>query len=254
MIKKIIKNMLLIILFLIFVIIIIYNSLKKNQIRITQDLEKFKNKYYSDFDIQSETNIESENNDYKCNSFFNKNSFCNVEFESNKCDCKFQKDNLRYIFDSPETCCKRVCNDIKSNKCVKTTPYTHTTYYCRVGDECKEFNGTIENSKISSNYCGNDPLNNQLLIPFAYKEECEKTIDPCDKYNIPGRSFNVNRTECLKDVNCGYCANNTGGGKCISGTTSGPSNLIKYFYCDPASIDKTFSYTYGNHVSYLLQS
>lgn len=240
------KLLIIILLIIILIIILSYNKFK---------IEKFNNaKYYSDFDVNTELKVESENDEYKCNGFFDKNSFCHREFEGDKCDCKFQKDNLRYIFDSPETCCNRLCRNISPKKCLKTAPYMQTTYYCRVGDKCQEYKGTIENSKISSNYCGNDPLNNQLLLPYAYKDECEKSLDPCDKYNIPNRSSNVNKEECLKDVNCGYCANNTGGGKCISGTISGPGDLLKYFYCDPSSPNKTFDYNYGNHVAYLLQS
>jgi hypothetical protein len=218
------------------------------------NIETFNNnKYYSDFDIDSEIIYDSENPDYDCDTFFDSNSFCQLEFESNKCDCKYQKDDLRYIFNSPETCCKRLCRKISPEKCIKTTPYIETNYYCRVGDKCKEYKGIIKNSKISANYCGNDPLNNQLLLPFAYKEECEGTIDICDKYNIPGRSVNINKAECIKDVNCGFCSNNTSGGKCISGTAEGPNDLQQYFYCAPGSTNNTFSYTYGNHVAYLLQ-
>jgi hypothetical protein len=216
-------------------------------------IEKYDNNYNSDFNIDDNIVEDSENPDEECNGFFDANSFCQLEFETNQCDCKYQKDDLRYIFDSPETCCKRLCRKIPPEKCVKTTPYLEQPYYCPRGNECKEYKGIIKNSKISANYCGNDPLTNQLLLPLASKEECEKRLDVCDKYNVPNRSMNINKSECIKNVNCGFCANNTGGGKCISGTASGPNDLQQYYYCEPASTDKTFSYSYGNHAEYLLQ-
>jgi hypothetical protein len=244
-----------IILFLIIIIIIIYNIKIKYEI-----LESYSNKYYSDFNIDIDTNknindVETElkNDDYDCNGFFDSNSFCELEFETNLCDCKFQKDDLRYIFDSPETCCKRLCRKIPPEQCLSTTPYLKTDYYCKNGDKCKKYNGIILNSKISSNYCGNDPLNNQLLLPFASEEECESTLDPCDKYNVVGRNVNINKSICIKDVNCGFCTNSDGNGKCISGTASGPNDLMQYYYCEPSNVANTYSYTYGNHMEYLLQ-
>ena len=108
-------------------------------------------------------------------------------------------------------------------------------------------------SQISANNCGMDPLNNQILLPFATKEECLRTIDVCDKYNIPRRSKNINREECLQDVNCGYCTNESGGGKCISGNASKPNDIEKYYYCKPNAKNNQNKYEYGNHSAYLLQ-
>jgi hypothetical protein len=65
--------------------------------------------------------------------------------------------------------------------------------------------------------------------------------------------MHVNKNECIKDVNCGFCTNSAGGGKCISGTASGPNDLRNYYYCEPASVNKTYSYTYGDHAAYILQ-
>jgi hypothetical protein len=250
--------------FFLIIIILLYLFIcysRKLYIYNNVDINKYENysnnldNYYSDFDITVGNDIieESENPEYNCNSFYDKNSFCELDFENNICDCKFQKDDLRYIFDSPETCCKRLCNNIPPDKCPITTPYTKAKYYCRNGDKCKEYIGTIENSRISGNYCGNDPLNNQLLLPYATQESCEKTLDVCDKYNVVNRSMHINKGECLKNTNCGFCINDTGNGKCISGTASGPTDLVQYFYCTPQNTDKTFSYTYGDHSAYLLQ-
>ncbi len=182
-----------------------------------------------------------------------KNSFCILNQDTNKCECKNQKDDLRYIFDSPSNCCDNECSKIPPDQCHEDNPFYQASYYCNMGGECKKYDGTIRSSHISANYCGNDPLNNQLLLPYASLEECSKSIEPCDKYNVVGGSSHVNRSECLKDVNCGWCSNKSGGGKCISGTASGPNDLNKYFYCTPGDVSGHNSYEYGNHAAYLLQ-
>jgi len=220
---------------------------------INKDILAETNKYYSDFKFDVDIKPPNENDKYSCNGFFNNNSFCNVDFEKDNCNCKFQKDDLRYSFYSPETCCKKLCRKYSPEKCITSTPFLSRKYYCRNGDSCEERNGIILNSRISANNCGNDPLNNQLLLPYADKKECEGSLDVCDKHNIKDRSINVNKSECLKDSNCGFCSNNTGGGKCISGTAEGPLDLNKYYYCAPASVNKTYSYDYGNQAAYLLQ-
>ena len=210
-------------------------------------------------------NIESYQN---CNKFFNKNSFCQFNKDTNKCDCRLQKDDIKYSFNSPETCCKEnclslneeecssfnneKCESLNEEECIFNNKSKKMPYYCNIGGICKEFQGTIINSHISANNCGTDPLNNQLLLPYSTKEECNKTSDICDKYNISTQSTNVNKSECLKDINCGFCTNNTGGGKCISGTISGPSDLEKYYYCTPYQTSGDNNYEYGDHVAYLL--
>jgi hypothetical protein len=219
---------------------------------INYSIEPFSNKYYSDFDVDINLKEENNNKNFSCNDFYKDNSFCSND--DNKCSCNFQKDNLRYLFDSPDTCCKKLCRKYSPEKCLNTTPFLTEKYYCRNGDKCNESKGTILNSRIASNSCGTDSLNNQLLLPYASYDECMKTMDVCDKYNVKDRSQNINKQECLKDVNCGYCSNNTGGGKCISGTASGPNDMQQYFYCTPGSVSKTYSYTYGDHMIFLLQS
>lgn len=207
----------------------------------------FLKEYYNN--IISEEN----DNDNNCNSFFIDNSFCQWNNNDNKCECNYQKDDLRYSFNSPNSCCDRFCLSLPKDDCIKTTKYLEGKYYCNTGNECKEYKGIILNSKISANNCGNDPLNNQLILPYLTKEECEKSVDVCDKYNILNRPTGMNEAECIKDVNCGFCKNNTGGGKCISGTPEGPNDLQKYYYCVPGSTNEIFSYKYGDHMEFLLQ-
>ena len=245
-----------ILLFIILLILLLFIYKVSNKInKINKEkyiIDSFSNKYYSDFDVDIDIQDNKENTDYDCNDFFKSNSFCSVD--DNKCHCNFQKDDLRYLFDTPDTCCNKLCRKYAPEKCLNVTPFLTEKYYCRNGDKCYETKGTILNNRIAANSCGNDPLNNQLLLPYADYNECMKTIDVCDKYNIKDRSMHVNKSECLKDVNCGFCSNNTGGGLCISGTASGPNDLQKYFYCTPGSVSKTYSYTYGDHMDFLLQS
>jgi hypothetical protein len=119
-------------------------------------------------------------------------------------------------------------------------------YWCTVQDKCYEKVGTEDASEISRNVCGTDVLNNQILFPYSSKEECEKRIDPCEKYNN-------NKEECLKNTNCGYCINtDVNQGKCISGTETGPNDLEKYYFCIPNQRNSINRYQYGNHALYIL--
>ena len=206
------------------------------------------NKYYK--------NIESYSNDPstdKCNNFFDKNSFCQLNVDKNICTCKFQKDSNKYGFDSPETCCNKKCMEKPLEECLDNNDFSKINYYCNIGGKCKEYTGTIINSHISANNCGNDLLTNQILLPYDSLSECSKSLDVCDKYNVPNRSENINKYECLKDSNCGYCTNEYGGGKCISGNATNPLDLMKYYFCVPNAPSNKNNYTYGNHVEYLLQ-
>jgi hypothetical protein len=248
-----------IIFIIILFIFIIINYFIDCGLKIRNNIDKFSNKYYSDFDIDIDLNEVNENKDFSCNNFYSNNSFCtndtNISTNNNSvCNCNFQKDDLRYLFDSPETCCNRLCRKYSPEKCINTKPFLTEKYYCRDGNKCVENKGIILNSRISSNTCGNDPLNNQLLLPYSSIDECEKSITICDKHNIKERSSRINRQECLKDNNCGYCSNNTGEGLCIMGTASGPLDLEKYFYCTPQKVSKKYSYTYGDQMDFILQS
>lgn len=207
--------------------------------------------FYSNFFlIESYTSNELN----KCNDFYSKNSYCSWDIDKNKCGCKYQKDTVKYIFDSPNYCCKKDCSKFTEKDCVRTTKDTGIHYYCNYGGKCNKYNGTITSKKIAANYCGNDPLNNQIILPFESLDECNKSLDHCDKYNVPNRSININKYECLKDTKCGFCTNNSNGGKCISGTASGPNDLQKYYFCNPESRGNANKYIYGDHSAYLLQS
>lgn len=197
--------------------------------------------------------IESFSNEEDCNNFFVSNSYCDYNIDSESCDCKFQKDDVRYIFDSPEPCCKKNCKSLSAKNCVNSNNFTKAPYYCNIGGTCKKYEGTIISSHIATNNCGTDPLNNQILLPYATLDECSKTVDYCDKYNSPYNSIHVNKQNCLKDVSCGYCTNDSNGGKCISGTETGPNNLQKYYFCNPDEKSSSNKYIYGNHADYLLQ-
>jgi hypothetical protein len=198
--------------------------------------------------------IELFSNKKDCDNFFSKNSFCVLNVDKNICSCKFQKDNVKYGFDSPENCCEENCNKIPLKDCVQKNNFTKIPYYCNIGGKCVKYEGTIVDSHIMANNCGIDPLNNQLLLPYASYDECSKSINVCDKYNIPDKSTHLNQSECLKDVNCGFCTNDSGEGKCIEGNATNPTDLERYFYCDRNAKNDVNKYIYGDHSAALLQS
>ena len=211
-------------------------------------------------DVQSEEYNDSNNNlqiktqlsQAKCNNkFFDKNSFCQLNNAKDKCVCKFQKDDVAYGFDSPEICCEKICNEIPPDKCLQNNEFTEIPYYCNIGGKCKEYKGTVVSSHISANRCGTDVLNNQLILPYATKAECEKSISVCDQYNDPKNSYHLNKANCLANTNCGFCINEYGYGKCIEGTPEGPLDLNKYYYCNP-NVKNTNSYSYGDHALYIV--
>jgi hypothetical protein len=211
-------------------------------------------------DVQSEEYNDSNNklqiktqlSQAKCNNnFFDKNSFCQLNNTKDKCICKFQKDDIAHGFDSPEICCEKMCNQISPDQCLQNNEFTEIPYYCNIGGKCKEYKGTVVSSHISANRCGTDVLNNQLILPYATKAECEKSISVCDKYNDPKNSYRINKASCLANTNCGFCINEYGYGKCIEGTPEGPNDLNKYYYCNPNVKNKN-SYSYGDHALYIV--
>lgn len=210
--------------------------------------------FYSKFFLVESYKSNKDNKLDKCNDFYSKNSYCTWDIDKNKCECKYQKDSVKYTIDSPNYCCKKDCGKFSEKDCVTTSEDTSIHYYCNYGGKCNKYHGTMVQSKISSNNCGNDPLNNQIILPFESLNECNKSLDHCDKYNVPDRSININKNECLKDTYCGFCTNNNGGGKCISGTASGPNDLQKYYFCKPEGKGNVNKYIYGNHSAYLLQN
>ena len=56
-------------------------------------------------------NFDNNTSNKKCgNNFFESNSFCQLNVNTNKCECKFQKDDIKTAFNSPQICCKEMCN------------------------------------------------------------------------------------------------------------------------------------------------
>lgn len=190
-----------------------------------------------------------------CNKFFKGKTFCQLNINNNKCECKYQKDGINYPFDAPEPCCDNKCSKIKPENCHEPNPKLESSYYCNIAGKCIEYKGTIKNNRISENNCGLDPLNNQLLLGYITKEECESQNNPCDKYNKYNMSTMKKKNFCLKDTNCGFCTNSYGDGKCIDGNASGPNDILKYFDCIPQQKNTDSSknrYEYGDRALYLL--
>ena len=85
--------------------------------------------------------------------------------------------------------------------------------YCNINGTC---------TKMEGENCGVNVLNGQYNSIFNSLEECTNDSLVCEKYNKSNRSKEENKTECLKDVKCGYCNNND---KCVIGTAEGPNNM-----------------------------
>jgi hypothetical protein len=198
--------------------------------------------------------IESfEDSTHECSRQFKKNSFCQYNYNDNKCECRYQKDEIKLSFFASPNCCTRECSKYSKEECLQNSKNKDIPYYCNIAGKCIENTGTIMSNHISANNCGTDPLNNQLLLPYTSEDECESSSDPCNKYNDPSMTQIENKEQCLKDVNCGYCTNSSGIGKCISGNASKPMDLRKYYYCVPNQKNTSkFSYEYGNHMEFLM--
>lgn len=182
---------------------------------------------------QNKTNIPKEENN-KCKG----NAFCAYDLNKDKCVCASQKDDARLQFPNNPECCDIQCNALPKEKCVKPNEL-NLKYYCNVAGKCKEYNATMKDSVIMANICGIDNVTNQYIMPFASKEECERSSDVCNKYNDIVNVKNLSAAEvekgCLNDTNCGMCYNESGVGKCVLGSPAGPNDLDKYYFCKPST-------------------
>jgi hypothetical protein len=217
------------------------------------DIVKKKNSSNDSIVKESKKSTKKINSTKKFDSQYAKNSFCQLDDSKTKCVCKFQKDDVKAAFNSPQINCDKICASIEAKDCLENNEFTEIPYYCNIAGKCIKYKGTVISSHISANNCGTEQLTNQLLLPFSTIEECEKSLDPCNKYNDPKKSVHLNRTECLGNPNCGFCTNSNGEGKCISGNATGPSDLNKYYYCNPYNGNKNNTYEYGNRAEYILQ-
>jgi hypothetical protein len=179
-------------------------------------------------------------------------SFCAYDTQKESCVCARQKDDARLQFPNDPDCCDRTCSTLPKEKCMgndMTTPLSESLllpepnvpgklnikYYCNVAGKCKEYNAYIQDSVIMGNICGIDNVTNQYIMPFASKEECERSSDVCNKYNNKNLSAAEVEKGCLNDTNCGMCYNESGVGKCVSGSPAGPNDLDKYYFCKPST-------------------
>ena len=67
-----------------------------------------------------------------CNDFYKNKSFCEIDHDTNKCDCKYQKDGIKYNFDSPNICCQRYWSELPLDECIDSTNNTKMQYYCQM--------------------------------------------------------------------------------------------------------------------------
>ena len=176
----------------------------------------------------------------------NQAPFCTWDVPEGKCKCAFQKDRLNYTFPVPNTCCPIDCGALSKSQCISRgnndfeTSTSH--YYCPNRGICERLVAYQDADRVSSNFCGIDPLTNQLIYPYLTEEECSNSISQCSKYD--NLSINEKKNKCLTDTNCGWCTNAQGIGDCIEGTASGPINLYKYNFCLNDSISDNNKYTY----------
>ena len=180
------------------------------------------------------------------------NVFCSYNLNENKCKCVLQKDDVRTNFPLDRKCCNEKCTEKDINNCNQNSD-NQTSYFCPIAGKCQEYKANINSDQISSNNCGYDILNNQLILPFSTLDECVKQLDPCEKYNDQQYTRSERINNCLSDINCGTCSNSDGDIKCISGTAKGPSDLAKYYYCDPTNKESKNKYVYGNNAQFILQ-
>jgi hypothetical protein len=163
-------------------------------------------------------------------------SFCAYDVKEEKCRCAGQKDDARVQFENNPECCERTCNLLPKEKCLATQEKgpVPIKYYCNVAGKCKEYDATVQDSVIMANICGLDGTTGQYIMPFASKEECEKKSDVCDIHNDSKLTPTEQKKGCLADTSCGWCANQSGVGKCVMGSPAGPADLDKYYFCNPS--------------------
>ena len=177
----------------------------------------------------------------------NRAPFCTWDVPQNKCICAFQKDNLNRYFDVPSSCCPLDCNVLTKEQCIargnNENNVKQAYFYCPNKGICERLVAYQDANKISNNYCGIDPLTNQLIDPFLTAEECNNGISLCAKYD--NYSVGEKKAKCLADTNCGWCTNSQGIGDCVDGTATAPLNIYKYNFCtvDAPSDDNKYTYT-----------
>ncbi len=158
-------------------------------------------------------------------------SFCAYDTQKESCVCARQKDDARLQFPNDPDCCDRNCSTLSKEQCMGND--MNVKYYCNVSGKCKEYNAYIQDSVIMGNICGIDNVTNQYIMPYASKEQCEKSSDVCAKYNDEKLSVSEREKGCLQDTNCGMCYNEEGKGKCVSGSPMGPNDMSTYYFCKP---------------------
>ncbi len=167
--------------------------------------------------------------------------FCAYDVKEDKCKCASQKDDARLQFPNDPSCCDTLCSALPKEKCVSNNELPNLKYYCNVSGKCQEYNATMKDSVIMANVCGVDGTTNRYIMPFTSKEECIRLSDPCNKYNDDKLSAAIQENSCLDDKNCGWCVNESGNGKCVSGSPAGPNDLDTYYFCTPSEAKSTGS-------------
>ncbi len=170
-----------------------------------------------------------------------KDSYCAYNVQNEQCECVSQKDDARLQFPNSRDCCPQKCHLRSKAECMSSNsnpnpnpnPNSNPKFYCNLGGVCKEFSAASHDGQIMANICGIDQITNQYIMPYASKEECAASADPCGKYNDQKSERISDRNGCLSNTNCGICYNENSDGKCVSGTPLGPNDPSTYYFCKP---------------------
>lgn len=221
----------LLVIFLIFICYILYNSnyYIKKKYKLYKQKQKILNKnklneHFSDYNMTPNCVWNKKNKQCRCNNI-QKNFYEEI-------DNKF---------------CDRNCNSKKSNKeCISDINQIigeKGEYWCLEDNKCNNY--IIDKNNSIVNNCG---FNNFKLKDNNYylsKNECLNNIDKCQIYNN-------NRDKCLKHSQCGWCTDNDENGICVAGTQIGPFNLD--YNCKPSTGKKKNSFTLGKVNPYIIQN
>lgn len=164
---------------------------------------------------------------------------------SNIIDCSDSKDKHKCLFTPKRILSKCPSNSVnpgeKCYQCQWTSPnYSHhedneccirkcyrniknkEPYYCQKGltNECvKKY---AKNKK--SRYCGYHQL---FQTPAKIYDKYNDCLNGVNKYR------NLSKEQCLQHQGAGWCTDYLGEGKCVPGSPTGPTNLLKYYQCYP---------------------
>lgn len=122
-------------------------------------------------------------------------------------------------------------NKIKKNNDRCISKFDLKPYYCKYHDMCIKKYSKFDDDR----YCGFYMLYDYPAIIYNSFEECNNNL------NIYSR---LNKNQCLKTSDAGWCTDYRGDGLCVPGTPEGPINQIRYNMCIPNQRSNKNSWKY----------